>query len=103
MDMLDKKYAKLDKENPFKLNSNNAYTLQITDTIAYFVEDTTTKLFSYHCKAVFQMVCNRNKYGKLTIASTNDVINALAIVYRYAFNGYKLPTSDNSDIYKAIK
>jgi hypothetical protein len=49
------------------------------------------------------MICNRNKYGKLTIANANDVLNSLAIVYRYAFNGYKLPTTDKTDIYKTIK
>lgn len=103
MSMLDTKYTKLKKDNPFKLTSNNAYTLQIMDIIEYFVENTDIKLFNYHCKAVFQMICNRNKYGKFTIASTNDVLNALAIVYRYAFNGYKLPTTDKTDIYKATK
>lgn len=103
MDMLNAKYTKLGKDNPFTLNSNNAYTLQIMDIIEYFVENADVKLFNYHCKAVFQMICNRNKYGKLTISSTNDVLNALAIVYRYAFNGYKLPTTDKSDIYKSIK
>lgn len=103
LSMLDEKYAKLKKDNPFTLQSNNAYTLQIMDIIEYFVENTDVKLFSYHCKAVFQMICNRNKFGKLTIANTNDVLNALAIIYRYAFNGYKLPTTDKTDIYKSIK
>ena len=103
LDMLNTKYATLNKENPFLLTSNNAYTLQIMDIIEYFTENTDVKLFNYHCKAVFQMICNRNKFGKMSIVSQNDVLNILAIVYRYAFNGYKLPTNDKSNIYKTIK
>lgn len=103
MSMLDDKYAKLKKDNPFKLNSNNAYTLQIMDIVEYFTDNTDIKLFNYHCKAVFQMVCNRNKYGKLTIANAYSVLDSIAMVYRYAFNGYKLPITDKSDIYKTIK
>ena len=39
----------------------------------------------------------------MTIADTNAVLNAIAIVYRYAYNGYKLPTNDKSTIYKVIE
>ena len=102
MTMLNEKYSKAGKENPFANQSGNAYTMQIMDIVEYFLENAEIKLFSYHCKALFQMVCNRNKFGKLTIAGANDIVNSLAIVYRYAYNGYKLPTNDKSDIYKAL-
>ena len=66
----------------------------------YFVNGNTCKMTAYHAKGLFQMVCSRNRFGKLTIDDVYGIYNALAIVYRYAFNGYKLPTKDKSTIYK---
>lgn len=103
LEMLEAKYAKAKKDNPFVAKSNNALTAQIMDSVEYFINSTDTKLFSYHCKGLFQMICYRNKYGKLFIAKDTEAFNSLAIVYRYAFNGYKLPTADKTDIYKTIK
>lgn len=103
MEMLNEKYTKIGKENPFVNNSKNALTAQIMDAVEYFTDNTDIKMYSYHCKALFQMICNRNRYGKLTIAKDTDVMNMLAIVYRYAYNGYKLPTTDKTDIYKTTK
>ena len=92
-------YEKQGKENPFAKVSNTAYSQQITDVINYFIPDNKVKFNAYHAKALFQMICNRGKYGKSVIADTLTVFNALAIVYRYACNGYKLPTNNRSTIY----
>jgi len=91
------------KSNPFDKSSNSGYNEQIEMIFNYFVGENSAKVTAYHAKAIFQIICNRNKFGKLTIADTNAVMNALAIVYRYAFNGYKLPTNDKSTIYKVIE
>lgn len=91
------------KSNPFDKASNSGYNEQIEMIYNYFIGENSAKVTAYHAKALFQIICNRNKFGKLTIADTNAVMNALAIVYRYAFNGYKLPTNDKSTIYKVIE
>lgn len=91
------------RQNPFDKTSNGGYNEQIEMIYNYFIGENSAKVTSYHAKAIFQIICNRNKFGKLTIADTNGVMNALAIVYRYAFNGYKLPTNDKSTIYKVIE
>lgn len=91
------------KSNPFEKTTNSGYNEQLTMLVEYFIGENSAKVTAYHTKAIFQMVCNRNKFGKLTIADTNAVMNAFAIVYRYAFNGYKLPTNDKSTIYKVIE
>lgn len=91
------------KSNPFEKSTNSGYNEQLTMLVDYFVGENSAKVTAYHTKAIFQMICNRNKFGKLTIADTNAVMNAFAIVYRYAFNGYKLPTNDKSTIYKVEK
>ena len=93
-------YEKQGKENPFTKMSNTAFSQQITDVINYFMPDNKVKFTAYHTKALFQMVCNRGKYGKSTISDILTVFNALAIVYRYAVNGYKLPTNNRSTIYE---
>lgn len=94
---------KSNKSNPFEKSTNSGYNEQLTMLVEYFIGDNSAKVTAYHAKAIFQMICNRNKFGKLTIADTNAVMNAFAIVYRYAFNGYKLPTNDKSTIYKVIE
>lgn len=91
------------KANPFEKDTNSGYNEQLAMIVSYFIGENSAKVTAYHAKAIFQMICNRNKFGKLTIADTNAVMNAFAIVYRYAFNGYKLPTNDKSTIYKVIK
>ena len=91
------------KANPFEKSTNSGYNEQLTMICDYFIGENSAKVTAYHAKAIFQMICNRNKFGKLTIADTNAVMNAFAIVYRYAFNGYKLPTNDKSTIYKVIE
>ena len=91
------------KANPFEKASNSGYNEQIEMIFNYFIGENSANVTAYHAKAIFQIICNRNKFGKLTIADTNGVMNALAIVYRYAFNGYKLPTNDKSTIYKVLE
>ena len=91
------------KSNPFEKKTNSGYCEQLTMICNYFIDADSAKVTAYHAKAIFQMICNRNKYGKFTIADTYAVMNAFAIVYRYAFNGYKLPTNDKSTIYKVEK
>jgi hypothetical protein len=95
--------AEIEKTNPFEKSSNSGYCEQLTMVCNYFIGENSAKVTAYHAKAIFQMICNRNKFGKMTIADTNAVMNAFAIVYRYAFNGYKLPTNDKSTIYKVIE
>lgn len=90
------------KQNPFGKKSNNGYTEQLTMVYQYFM-DNAVNVTAYHAKAIFQMVCPRNKYGKQSIANTLTMFDALAVVYRYAYNGYKLPITDNSNIYKQPK
>ena len=94
---------KANKQNPFDKVSNTGLTEQINLVIDYFIGENACKLNAYHTKAIFQMVCHRNKFGKFTIENINNVFNAFAIVYRYAFNGYKLPTNDKSTIYKVFR
>ena len=86
--------------NPFTKSTNSGYSEQISLVANYFIGENATKLNAYYCKGLFQMICNRGKFGKYTIADTNTVLNAFAIVYRYAFNGYKMPTKEKSKIYK---
>lgn len=96
---VEKEYTDKGKENPFKKASNTAFSQQITDTINYFIPENETLLNAYHFKGLAQIICFRNKFGKATISDTLNVFNALAIIYRYAFNGYKLPTNNRSTIY----
>lgn len=95
--------TKANKQNPFDKHSNSGYSEQIELLCEYFIGVEHTKLNAYHCKAIFQMICNRNRYGKFTIEDINTIYNSLAIVYRYAHNGYKLPINDKSTIYKVTK
>ena len=94
---------KAKKQNPFTKKSNSGYCEQISMVLEYFMTENVAKVTYHHYERMVKIICNVNKRGKLTIADENGVMNALAIVYRYAFNGYKLPTNDKSTIYKVIE
>ena len=100
-------YAKKGTDNPFiadnNIFSNTKRKAQIENVIAEFVDIEKLPLFAYHCKALLQMIASRNKYGKLTILSAVQSIDALAIICRYCANGHKLPENDKSDIFKIAK
>ena len=104
-----KAYEKQGKENPFATDNNENVSkakrkAQIENVVAEFIPvDDKLPLFAYHCKALLQMIASRNKYGKLTILSAVQALDALAIVCRYCANGHKLPENDKSDIFKVSK
>lgn len=86
--------------NPFEKSNNTGYGQQIQMAYNYFLGDSACKVNSYHAKGFFQIIVNRGRNGRLTINDEYAVLNALAVIYRYAFNGYKLPTLDKTNIYK---
>ena len=90
------------KENPFDKDSNTGYSEQISTVLSYFT-DNEVKTNAYYCKGLYQMICNRGKYGAMTFADTNTAMQHLAIICRYVTNGLRLPVTDKSNVYKVIK
>ena len=98
--LVDKICAEAHKENAFNKDSKSGYCEQLALALDFFLGDrNSAKLTYHHYERFAKIVCNCSKRGKVTIADKLGVIQALAIVYRYAYNGYKLPTKDRSDIY----
>jgi hypothetical protein len=100
---INKKYKESGKENPFDKISGNALTAQIKE-IATAFGVSADNLTKYHAIALYQMMTATNKRtATRTIGNLYDMIDAFAIVNRYAHNGIKIPDFDKSNIYKKPK
>ena len=101
--LIAESYKASGKDNPFDKMSGNALTAQIKELAAAFGVSV-DGLTKYHTIALYQAITTTNKRtATRTIGNFADMVDAFAIVNRYASNNIRIPDFDKSNIYKKPK